>query len=136
MADGQLSLGLLKDVTNLFEKIQSTVMLTSKQTEEIIEYVFDAALLTEAVFGKAKSRQVTQNDEVAKAWSKAGRTIIKYLPDEGLGIWLQNKGEAWANPDKWPTDTLEENRLQIEQIKLRVMTLTKTKRKFFRPKNT
>lgn len=136
MVDGQLSLGLLKDVTNLFEKFQSTVMLTGNQSDEIIEYVFEAALLTETVFGLAKSRQITQNEKVAKAWSKAGRTILKYLPDEGIGIWLQNKGEAWANPDKWPAETLEKNRLQIEQIKQRVLALTKTKRKFFRPKNT
>jgi hypothetical protein len=100
MTDGHLSSGFLKDVADLFEKFQSSVMLTGRERNEIIDAVYDAVIETEIVFGKAKSRKVVQNNKVAKAWNNAGKTIIKYLPEEELGHWLQNKGEAWANPDK------------------------------------
>jgi hypothetical protein len=133
MADGQLSAGLLKDVADLFEKLQSSFMLTEKERNEIIDAVYDAVIITEIFFGKAKSRKVVQNNKVAKAWNNAGKTIIKYLPAEELGHLLQIKGEAWANPDKWSSDILRKNNLQIEQIKDRLKLLTSTKRKFFRP---
>lgn len=133
MADGYLSLGLLKDVVDLFERLQSTVMLTKEERNEILESVQNAVIETELVFGKSKSRKVVQDENVAKAWSKAGQTILKHLPNEDLGNWLQNKGEACANPDKWSSAVLKENRLQIEEIKERVKLLTKTKRKIFRP---
>ncbi|MBE0391304.1 hypothetical protein [Flavobacterium sp. PL002] len=137
MADGTLSIGLLKDVADLFERLQSTIMLTASEKNEIIESVSVAVLLTEGVFGKRKngSRHITQNPEVAEAWRKAGISIIKYLPNEHLGTWLQNKGEAWANPHKWEAGILEKNNLQIEEIKKRIPQMTSTRRKFFRPKD-
>lgn len=135
MADGQLSLGLLKDIFDLFDRFQSTLMLTKKEKDEIIESVLNAVIKTEIVFGKSNSRKIIQDDKVAQAWCDAGKAIIKYLPDEHLGIWLQNKGEAWANPNKWPSEVLDENKIQIEQIKERVQIMTKTRRKYFRPKD-
>ncbi len=137
MADGQLSIGLLNDVADLFERLQSTFMLTESEKNEIIENVSVAVSITEGVFGKRKdgSRHITQNLAVAEAWRKAGVSIIKYLPNEHLGTWLQNKGEAWANPHKWDAKILEENNLQIEQIKIRISQITSIKRKIFRPKD-
>lgn len=137
MADGTLSLGLLKDVADLFERMQSMIILTTSEKNEIIENVSAAVLITEGVFGKRKdgSRYISQNLEVAEAWRKAGVSIIKYLPNEHLGTWLQNKGEAWANPHKWKSEILKNNNLQIEEIKKRITQITSTRRKFFRPKD-
>jgi hypothetical protein len=137
MGEGKLSIGLLKDVVDLFERLQSIVMLTDVQKNEIIENVSAAVLETEKVFGKRGdgSRHITKNDKVGDAWRIAGVSITKYLPDEHLGIWLQNKGEAWVNPHKWSSDVLEENNLEIEKIKERIKRLTANRRKFFRPKD-
>ena len=99
----------------------------------IIESVSSAVLETEKVFGGR--RHISKNDNVAEAWRKAGVSIVKYLPNEHLGIWLQNKGEAWANPNKWGPEILEENNLQIEQIKNRIARLVGNRSKIFRPKN-
>ena len=137
MTNGQLSIGLLKDVADLIERLQSTVMFTESEKNEIIDNVSAAVFQTEAVFGKRKngSRHISRNTTVGEAWRKAGVSIVKYLQNEHLGTWLQNKGEAWVNPHKWTTEILEKNNLQIEEIKKRIERLTTTRRKFFRPKD-
>jgi hypothetical protein len=135
MADGNLSLGMLNDLLDLYKRIESSIVLTAEEKFEINEAVSKAVIKTESVFGKAKNRLVVQNDEVAEAWRIAGTTLIRYLPQEQLGGWLQNKGEAWANPEKWSPELLTQNNLQIEQIKKRVTAITGTRRKFLRPNN-
>lgn len=99
---------LLDGIIKLFDNIQSAVMLTKQQTNEIYEAVYTAIMETEKVFGrKGGERRIIRNEEIADVWKKAGIAIKKYLPDENLGIWLINKGEAWANPSDGPQKPLK-----------------------------
>jgi hypothetical protein len=132
MNSGQLANGLLSDVIGAFDRIQSVIILTDLEKNEIVDAVSKAIIETEIVFGEAKSRKISRNPDVARLWHTAGTVIIKYLPNEHLGVWLQNKGEAWANPERWSEELLDSNGMKLEEIKKRLNVLTRNRSKLFR----
>lgn len=130
----EFKLGLLTDVLDLFERIESIILISEPQKNEIIDSVTDAMQLTEKEFGERPdgSRQIGHNEIVGDAWNKASKTISKYLPDEKLANSLRIKGEAWVNIHKWSETQLENENIKIEQIYERLNKLTSSRRKFFR----
>jgi len=135
MSEGGINIILLKDMIDLFERFASFVWLTDKERVEIIDKVNAAIYITENVFGQRidQSRLPERNEIVAKAWSEAGAAIRKYLPDEHIGIYLQNKSEAWQNPSKWSSDELEDMGLNINDIKSKILLITNKHRLKIKP---
>jgi hypothetical protein len=116
---------LLNDVLS-FLGVFSKFILSEEEKKEILVSVNKAAQLTEDFFYKKGNRKIERNTEIAKAWIEAGLLIQQKLPSEPLGIWLQNKGEAYLNPKLWSEEELSQNNLEIEQIKKRIREINST----------
>ncbi|WP_166921810.1 hypothetical protein [Flavobacterium poyangense] len=133
----EFKLGLLTDLLDMYERLESYVFLTVEEKREIIESVSDAIQITEEEFGERidGSRNIGHNTNVGDAWHKASKTIEKYLQGEKLAKSLSMKGEAWVNMHKWSSEQLENEDIEIEQIKERLEKMTSIRRKFRRPKD-
>lgn len=132
----EFKLGLLTDLLDMYERLESYVFLTVEEKREIMESVSDAIQITEEEFGKRidDSRTIGYNTNVGDAWHKASKIIKKYLQGEKLAKSLRMKGEAWVNLHKWSSEQLENEGIEIEQINERLEKMTSIRRKFLRPK--
>lgn len=131
----EFKLGLLTDLLDLYERIESYAILTRDEKYEIIEAVNTAIQITETEFGKRAdgARNIGLNQEVGNKWHAASLIIAKYLPHEKLGRSLRMKGEAWVNIHKWSDQDIKNENINLEQIKERLEKMTSIKRKFLRP---
>jgi hypothetical protein len=116
---------LLNDVLSLLE-VFSKFILSEEEKKEILVSINKAAQLTEDFFYKKGNRNIERNIKISKAWIKAGLLIQQKLPSEPLGIWMQNKGEAYLNPELWPEEELSQNNLEINEIKKRISEINRT----------
>jgi len=131
----EFKLGLLTDLLDLYERLESYARLTRSEKNEITEAVSNAIQITETEFGTREdgSRDIGFNPKVGDAWHRASLTISKYLPNEKLSRSLRMKGEAWVNMHKWSSDQLKNENIEIEKINERLEKMTSISRKFLRP---
>jgi hypothetical protein len=116
---------LLNDVLSLLG-VFNKFILSEEEKKEILVSINKATQLTEDFFYKKGNRNIERNIKISKAWIKAGLLIQQKLPNEPLGIWLQNKGEAYLNPKLWPEEELSQNNLEIKEIKKRISEINRT----------